>query len=145
MLLMMQQHKFVFLLTALLSTFCLNLFPVAETGNSITVLLQIAADVNLLHRRWQMTGLSILRIILLLRSGYTTQPSQYYYITVLICYSLFFSQLLSSGRLFSPLALILKLYAQPCADFYSSDIWDSFYLWRIIRRALFVVFPKKGY
>ncbi|MGP3591456.1 ion channel [Vagococcus sp. WN89Y] len=63
MLMIMKQHKFAFLLAALLSTFFLNLFPLNATGYNLNDVLQIAAGVNLLQRRHQVISLIVLLII----------------------------------------------------------------------------------
>lgn len=64
MLLMIKQYRFAFLLAALLSTFFLNLFPLNVTGyNPLNVVLQIAAGVNLLQRRYQAVSFIVLTLI----------------------------------------------------------------------------------
>ena len=63
MLMIMKQHKFAFLLSTLLSTFFLNLFPLNTTGYNLNALLQIAAGVNLLQRRHQAVSFIVLLVI----------------------------------------------------------------------------------
>ncbi|EFN4301893.1 ion transporter [Escherichia coli] len=63
MLLMIKQHRFAFLLAALMSTFFLNLFPLNATGYNLNALLQIAAGVNLLQRRYQAFSFIVLLVI----------------------------------------------------------------------------------
>ncbi|HAK0225054.1 TPA: ion transporter [Salmonella enterica] len=63
MLTIMKQHKFALLLTALLSTFFINLFPLSASGYNLSVLLQAAAGVNLLQRRHQAVSFIVLLVI----------------------------------------------------------------------------------
>ncbi|WP_432264189.1 hypothetical protein [Escherichia coli] len=59
----MKQHKFAFLLTALLSTFFLNMFPPNAAGYALNTVLQIVAGVNLLQCRHQVVSFIVLLII----------------------------------------------------------------------------------
>ncbi|EOZ5876786.1 ion transporter, partial [Escherichia coli] len=63
MLKIMKQHKFAFLLTALLSTFFLNMFPPNAAGYALNTVLQIVAGVNLLQCRHQVVSFIVLLII----------------------------------------------------------------------------------
>ncbi|WP_371128308.1 ion channel [Escherichia coli] len=63
MLKIMKQHKFAFLLTALLSTFFLNMFPPNAAGYALNTVLQIVAGVNLLQRRYQVVSFIVLLIM----------------------------------------------------------------------------------
>ena len=105
MLLMIKQHRFAFLLAALMSTFFLNLFPLNATGYNLNALLQIAAGVDLLQRRYQAFSFIVLLVIFVTTHWLHTSGDMLllfygsYLVFFLILSAIVFRQVIFSARI----------------------------------------------